>query len=318
VTALPKAGRVHRALSDTDLRSLRVFKAVVDNGGFAASEVALGRSKSAISIDIGALERRFGMRLCERGRSGFALTAEGEAIYRAVNTLFEDLDRFSAEVSEASSRLFGRATLAVIDNIGSIAAEAMIAGIRQFRTRHPGVRLSLRSGSASEVERAVLDRTAQVGVSILPRPAPELEARPLFVESQRLYCARSHPLFDVDDGELVPDRIAHYPMISLQTAGGAAVETPGRGSAPGAEADNLDCLILVILAGMDLGYLPPHYARHWVEAGELRALRPDLYSRRNTFHLISLKQAKLAPLTRALLETFEAAFTASPVDGDAG
>jgi DNA-binding transcriptional LysR family regulator len=166
------------------------------------------------------------------------------------------------------------------------------------------------------VERAILDRSAQVGVSILPRPAPELEARALFVEGQRLYCARSHPLFAVDDAELGPARIADYPMISLQTGEPGAEGAP-RGPSRGAQADNLDCLILVILAGVDLGYLPPHYARRWVEAGELRAIRPDLYGRRNTFHLVSLKAAKLSPVSRALLETFETAFDAWPVDGEA-
>jgi DNA-binding transcriptional LysR family regulator len=277
--------------------------------------VALNRSKSAISLDISHLERRFGLRLCERGRAGFALTPQGEAVYQAVTTLIEDIDRFSAQIAAATGQLYGRATLAVIDNIGSIAAPAMIHGIRHFRGAHPGVQLSLRSGSAREVERAILDRTAQVGVSILPRPAPELEARPLFVERQSLYCARSHPLFDVADADLTPVRIAEHPMISLDT-GEAADEAPGRGPLQGARADNLDCLILVILAGVDLGYLPPHYARRWVESGDLRAIRPDLYSRSNTFHLIALKQARLAPLSRALLESVEAAFAAWPVEGE--
>jgi DNA-binding transcriptional LysR family regulator len=105
-------------------------------------------------------------------------------------------------------------------------------------------------------------------------------------------------------------------MISLP-AGDRAEETAGRGAMRGAQADNLDCLILVILAGVDLGYLPPHYAGRWVEAGDLREIRPDLYSRRNTFHLISLKTATLAPVSRALLEAFEAAFAASPVVDEA-
>lgn len=311
-----KVIKLNQPVSDTDLRLLRVFKAVVDNEGFAASEVALNKSRSAISVDISSLERRFGIRLCERGRSGFALTPEGEAVYQAVNTLFEDLDRFSAQIAATSRQLSGKVTLAVIDNIGSIAAEPMIAAIRTYRERHPRVQLSLQSGSASEVERAVLDRTANVGISILPRLLPELVAEPLFLEDQLLYCGRAHPLFLVEDAALTPDRVSAHPIVSLPMRDPVANPFLG-GLVRGAQADNLDCLILVILAGVDLGFLPPHYARRWVEAGELRAIRPDLYHLRSTFHLMSLRQAKLAPSSRELIDTLSHAFAVHPVQDQA-
>jgi len=299
-----------------DLRLLRVFKAVADNGGFAASEVALNKSKSAISVDIANLEGRLGLRLCDRGRSGFALTVEGEAVYGAVTALIEDLDRFSSRIAAASRQLVGTITLSVIDNIGSVAEPAMVAAIRDYRTRHPGVRLNIQSGSASEVERAVLDRTAKVGISVLPRLVPELEATPLFVEAQQLYCGRSHPLFALPEGELTPDRVAQHPIVSLPTreiAGNRALAKLVRGG----EANNLDCLILVVLAGVDLGFLPPHYAQRWVDAGELRAIRPDLYHSRSTFHLVALKSARQAPVSRELLDTLAKAFAAHPADGEA-
>ncbi|MGA0603222.1 LysR family transcriptional regulator [Caulobacter sp. KR2-114] len=307
-----RPARAAAAVSDMDLRLLRVFMAVVENGGFAAAEVALNKSKSAISVDISGLEQRLGMRLCERGRAGFALTAEGETVRQAAMALFESLERFTADVSASANRLTGRVTLAVIDNIGSIAAEPMIAAIRAYRQRHPAVQLSIQSGSASEVERAVLDRTAQVGISVLPRVAPALEARELFVEDQLLYCGRAHPLFEARDAALTPEVIAQHPVTSF-TLGDPAP----RGLARGAQADNLDCLILVVLAGVDLGFLPPHYARRWAEAGELRLIRPDLYRRQSNFYLMSLKASNAAPVTRELIAVLGDAFAAHPVTDEA-
>lgn len=307
-----RPARIAAPVSDLELRLLRVFMAVVENGGFAAAEVALNKSKSAISVDISGLEARLGMRLCERGRAGFALTPEGETVRRAALALFESLERFTAEVSASASRLTGRVTLAVIDNIGSIAAAPMIAAIRGYRQRHPAVQLSIQSGSASEVERAVLDRTAQVGLSVLPRVVPELEAQELFVEDQLLYCGRAHPLFDVADADLTPHVIAEHPVTSF------TLNDPSpRSLAPGAQADNLDCLILVVLAGVDLGFLPPHYARRWAEAGELRLIRPDLYRRQSHFYLMSLKAANAAPVTRELHGALAQAFAAHPVTDEA-
>ena len=299
-----------------DLRLLRVFKAVADNGGFTASEVALNKSKSAISVDIASLESRLGLRLCERGRSGFALTAEGEAVYEAVRGLIEDLDRFSSRIAATSKQLVGTITLSVIDNIGSVAGEAMVAAIRDYRTRHPNVRLNIQSGSASEVERAVLDRTAKVAISVLPRLVPELETTPLFVEGQLLYCGRAHPLFAMRDRDLTPNVIAQHPIVSLPAR--EIADNPSlKNLIRGGEANNLDCLILVVLAGVDLGFMPPHYAQRWVEAGDLRPIRPDLYHTRNTFYLLSLRQARQAPVSRELLDTLARGFAAYPPDGQA-
>ena len=63
-------------LSDMDLRLLRVFRVVADCGGMAAAELELNIGSSTISRHIKDLETRLGLRLCRRGRAGFALTPE--------------------------------------------------------------------------------------------------------------------------------------------------------------------------------------------------------------------------------------------------
>ncbi len=64
-------------LSDTDLRLLKIYRKVVECGGFSAAEIALQISRAAISMAMNDLETRLGLRLCQRGRGGFALTEEG-------------------------------------------------------------------------------------------------------------------------------------------------------------------------------------------------------------------------------------------------
>lgn len=63
-------------IADIDLRLLRVFRAVVESGGFAAAELELNVGRSVISRHIKDLETRLGLALCRRGRGGFALTPE--------------------------------------------------------------------------------------------------------------------------------------------------------------------------------------------------------------------------------------------------
>ena len=68
-------------ISDIELKQLRVFKAVVDCGGFAAAETTLNISRPNISNHIANLETRINLVLCKRGRAGFALTKEGAVVY---------------------------------------------------------------------------------------------------------------------------------------------------------------------------------------------------------------------------------------------
>ncbi len=70
----PPPKTVHRAplaLSGLDFKLLKVFKAVVEAGGFSAAQNELNVGLAAISKQISDLEIRIGMRLCTRGREGF-------------------------------------------------------------------------------------------------------------------------------------------------------------------------------------------------------------------------------------------------------
>ena len=58
-------------VSDFDIRLLRIFRSVVECGGFSAAETVLGIGRSAISQQMSDLEQRLGLRLCQRGRAGF-------------------------------------------------------------------------------------------------------------------------------------------------------------------------------------------------------------------------------------------------------
>src|SRR5262245_57600290 len=93
--------------NDFDLRLLRVFESVVRAGSFTAAEVGLNKSKSAISMDISTLETRLGLKLCRRGRGGFALTPHGKEIYELTLDLFKRLHEFRDRVGHVASRLGG-------------------------------------------------------------------------------------------------------------------------------------------------------------------------------------------------------------------
>ncbi len=64
-------------IDPSDVKLLKIFLAVVDSNGISNAQSVLNRDASTISKALTQLEERLSLRLCERGRHGFSLTAEG-------------------------------------------------------------------------------------------------------------------------------------------------------------------------------------------------------------------------------------------------
>ena len=104
-----------RHIQQADLRLLRVFQTIVQSGGIAAAEMVLNVGRSTISRQLADLELRLGVKLCDRGPGGFALTEEGARIFEAANNLLASVDNFTVEVNEINDRLVGRLSIALFD-----------------------------------------------------------------------------------------------------------------------------------------------------------------------------------------------------------
>jgi len=287
VTASKKGQRQGRrfkgTLSDIDLRLLKVFVVLARCNGFAAAEVRLGKGKSAISADLTDLEQRLSVRLCQRGRSGFAITDEGRAVLEAAQTLFDGVDEFKDRVNTIAGRLSGE--LALYINYGAACTESPVAvALRSFARAHPSVFIQLISASSADIEQALLQGQADIAVTTLTREYAGLVSHPLFDETLRLYCGRSHPLFGTPDHALNLDIINKQQIIESNNT---TVQKIAGWDRPdftfAARTNGLEARAIAVLSGVFLGILPDKYAEPWVQAGQMRALCTDLISVTNTF-----------------------------------
>jgi DNA-binding transcriptional LysR family regulator len=87
-----------------DLNDLQFFAMVVEHGGYAAAERALGIPKSRLSRRISQLESDLGVRLLQRSTRKFSVTDVGQSVYRHAQTMLaeaqaarEAVDALSAE-----------------------------------------------------------------------------------------------------------------------------------------------------------------------------------------------------------------------------
>lgn len=287
-------------LSDGDIRLLRVFAKVVEAGGFSAAQIELNISQSTISTHMTALEQRLGVRLCQRGRSGFSLTEKGQRIYQACQRLFASIDEFRSEAGAVRNRLVGKLAIGIVDNVITNPACHLHEAISSFNLQAPEVEISVHVASPTDLERAVLDRRFDLGLGACGRHSPYLAYDDVFAERQVLYCGIGHPLFersrqitlaDLKNEQLVrrayaaPDR---FPADMRLTTS--------------AVADLMESVAVFILSGRYIGFLPQHFAQQWVDRDRMRPLLEQKIGYANPIYLAIRKTEQQTPILAAFMK----------------
>ena len=287
-------------VSDFDIRLLRLFRCVAECGGFAAAESVLGIGRSAISQQMSDLEQRLGLRLCQRGRAGFALTDEGREVYQSSLQLFGALESFRNNVNGLHRELRGGLHIGLTDNLVTVPHMHITQALARLKEQGPEVRIQIRMTPPSEVEQGVLDGSLHVGVVPQSHALSGLEYQPLYGERSQLYCAVGHPLFYVDDNQLSDSRLNAQDAIAPTFRLPPEIQGQYQVLNCTASASDREGMAFLILTGRYIGYLADHYAQQWVQQGRLRVLKPN--SRFYDLTLASVTRKGRRP--QLVLETF--------------
>jgi DNA-binding transcriptional LysR family regulator len=283
-------------VTDVDLRLLRIFQTVVYCGGLSAAEIDLGIGRSTISTHIADLEARLGARLCQRGRSGFALTPRGKKIYEASLGLMRSLEEFRGEVNAIHDTMTGELSIGLVDNIIWDETSGLRAAFRDFSAVAADIDLTLYILSPDEIERRLVDGRLHLGIAPLMHELPLLKYETLFDEVNYLYCGRGHPLFERPDSEITTEDLVRCPYIKKGYAVNSDLEHANSSLGKRVTGFHVEAFALLILSGCYLGFLPEHFAAVWESRGEMRRILPQCYGAVVNFALMSPRSR---PQTRA-------------------
>ena len=104
-------------LRTSDIHCLGVFRSVVECNGVSTAAAKLNVDVSTVSRQLKDLEIRIGLRLCDRGRGGFSLTAEGDAIYRLSCDLLRTIEDFEDRIDEIRNRVVGQLRIGAVNHV---------------------------------------------------------------------------------------------------------------------------------------------------------------------------------------------------------
>lgn len=141
-----------------DLKSLRYFLAIAEEGSISAAAESLNLSQPNISRQMTLLEKELGAKLFERGSRRIVLTEEGTLLRRRAVEILQLADTAVTEIGSAGKDVIGTVRI----GCGETDAMRVVArAIRRFSETHPMVRFELHSGNAEDVsdllERGLMD-----------------------------------------------------------------------------------------------------------------------------------------------------------------
>jgi LysR family transcriptional regulator, carnitine catabolism transcriptional activator len=248
-----------------DLRRLRLFLAVVDEGGFTAAAKAVHVAQPAVSLAVRELEQELGAPLLVRSRRGAALTPAGEALVGPARQALRDVDTAAAAVAAVTGLVAGRLDLA---SLPTLAADPVAELVGRFHRAHPGVRVRMADPDDSEaVAAAVRSGESEVGITDEGAANAGLVEHPLLVQA---LLAVSPPGTGGRSGRDRPFRLRRLegtalvlspPGSSLRTVVEAAAAEAGVTPSIAVETAQREALIPLVLAGAGTTFLPPTPAR---------------------------------------------------------
>jgi LysR family transcriptional regulator, transcriptional activator for bauABCD operon len=300
-------------ITDYDILLLKVFDMVVKNGGFAAAEVCLNKSKSAISVYISSLEARLGQKLCRRGRSGFSLTPEGAKIYEICKDLFADLDRFRERMSEATSQTKGALFLSIDDGLLG-RQEAIADALALFKNACSDVFLEVYTTSTERVRQMLIDRTADIGICAEVSEIPGTTVYSLFDEEFVLYCGQGHPLFAKRPEEITPEILAECEFVDSDFNHLADPGSAQESMMLTARSGQASARLLLILSGKMCGVLPQEFAAKWVACGRLRAIQIDGTDLTKTYYAVVRNEIAGSRILQELIEDLRSTLGPASLD----
>lgn len=163
-----------------DLRALRYFIAVLEAGSLSRAAHSLYVAQPALTAQIKKLEGELGAQLLERSHAGVTPTPAGAQLYEDARRLLSDADAMRERIQRLPQGPEGSVTIALPFLLTSLLAGPLIASLRHS---HPRIRIFVLDDLSLMVQKAMLDRRADLAILVDTASLHDLQVQPMAEES---------------------------------------------------------------------------------------------------------------------------------------
>ncbi|AMN43131.1 LysR family transcriptional regulator [Rhodoplanes sp. Z2-YC6860] len=244
-----------------NLDQLRAFAEVIRHGSFTAAAKALNLSQPAVTHQVQELERRFKVALVERIGKRAYLTQAGEALLEHTRHLLDESERTLVDMRKFDDGWLGRVRIGTSMTVLMYVLPPLL---RQLKTRHPQLELTLKAGVTSGTLQMLKTGQLDLGLCAIPINDPAFTVTPLF--DDELYAifptAQQDPTLKDLPRQATPAFMAKCPLI-LGTEHAALRRTivewlqkAGPAPKPIMEFDNVEAMKSMVAVGLGTSIVP--------------------------------------------------------------
>lgn len=266
-----------RMVWELDWNLLRTFLVVVEEKGITAAANRLRLKQPTVSNALKRLEDRLGKKLVKRSPGTFEVTPVGALLYDEAVEIFGSIARLGVLIRDMDEEISGHVALALASHVVSPVLDEVLGA---FHATHPKATIGIEVLGSGDVIQAVRQRQASFGICLVHQKHAQLDYLRLFREYFGFFCGPRHHLFQKTGltlGDLRGERSVSFNTDRLTDAlrpvallrASAGIDDHVVGVSP-----SLEEVRRMIVAGLGIGPLPLHVARHDVETGLLWRLPP--------------------------------------------
>lgn len=174
-----------------DIKQLRYFITVVDEGGFNAAAKKIFMAQPSLSKAIKNLEAELGCRLFRMEKKHIQLTSSGTNLYEKAKRIVAEFDEFSRQIRNESPVLSGCISIGIPPIIGTCALPTLL---NSFHQAFPQIRMSICQNPADSIQHKVWNDILDIGFVILPVLPNIFDITPVVKDKNVVVVQKNHPL----------------------------------------------------------------------------------------------------------------------------
>ncbi len=152
---------------------IRAFHAVARERSFSKAATLLRVTQPAVTLQVQALEKAYGVSLIHRGKGVLSLAPLGQAVFEATQRFFAEEERIYELISKSSALEKGTVRL------GADGPHVALDVVSSFRARYPRVELQVVLGNANVIWEDMLGQHVDAAILANPRPDRRVHIEPI-------------------------------------------------------------------------------------------------------------------------------------------
>jgi len=202
-------------MPNIEISQLKVFLAAAEEKNFSAAAKRLHLSQSAVSQNIQALEKAYGVELfIRRGRS-VELSEEGESILPTAREVINAARLLEDSLQNVHNEVGGELIIGCSTSAGKYLMPTLLSA---FQRKHPAVRPRVKVMGRASVHERLLNETIPIGVASKRLDHRDLECVRLFEDRVILIVPPNHPWAEF--GRALPSDLIDQSIITREATSG--------------------------------------------------------------------------------------------------